>query len=179
VTQAPSDRVLAAVPPGTTVRFDTRNGAYVHEGEPLISLWPVPADAGRVRDRLAATVVLADPRTMPEGRMLLRPWNLSHDEYVAHAFDQLRQAAPSQGQVVATLLRVLRMLALHAESSRRPELVPVLQSQGDRLLDAVRLEAGLHPEDLARLEAIAHAPGDPADHGAGGHGDEGVADGPR
>ena len=234
VTQAPSDRMLAAVPPGTTVRFDTRNGAYVHEGEPLVTLWPVPADAAAVRRRLAPTVVVANTRTMqedvdfairqlvdiglralssavndpttavevtlrlgsllrklfdtelpprtvagPEGRVLLRPWDLSHDEYVAHAFDQLRQAAPSQSQVVATLLRVLRMLALHARSSRRPELVPALQSQSDRLLEAVRLEAGLHPEDLARLEAVAHAHRDPADHGAGRHGTDGTADRPR
>jgi uncharacterized membrane protein len=55
------------------------------------------------------------PRTVAgsEGRVLLRPWDLSHDEYVAHAFDQLRQAAPSQSQVVATLLRVLRMTGCH------------------------------------------------------------------
>lgn len=67
------------------------------------------------------------------------------------------------------------MLAVHAESSRRLRLVPVLQSHSDRLLDAVR-QAGLHPEDLARLEAIAHAAPDPADHDAGGHGDDGAAD---
>lgn len=169
MTQAPSDRMLAAVPPGTTVRFDTRNGACVHEGEPLVTLWPVPADAEAARNRLAATVVVASTRTMQEdvdfairqlvdiglralnsaindpttavevtlrlgsllrklfdtelpprtvagaeGRVLLRPWDLSHDGYVAHALDQLRQAAPSQSQVVATLLRVLRMLAVHA-----------------------------------------------------------------
>ncbi len=233
MTQAPSDRMLAAVPPGTTVRFDTPNGAYVHEGEPLVTLWPAPADVEAARNRLAATVVVANTRTMQkdvdfairqlvdiglralssaindpttavevtlrlgsllrklfdtelpprtvaraEGRVLLRPWDLSHDEYVAHAFDQLRQAAPSQSQVVATLLPVLRMLTVHAESSRRLQLVPVLQGHSDRLLDAVR-QAGLHPEDLARLEAIPHAPRDPADHDAGGHGDDGAADRPR
>src|SRR3712207_8078944 len=41
------------------------------------------------------------PRTVagPEGRVVLRPWDLSHGEYIAHAFDQLRQAAPSQSLV--------------------------------------------------------------------------------
>jgi hypothetical protein len=110
-----------------------------------------------------------------EGRVLLRPWDLSHDEYVAHAFDQLRQAASSRSHVVATLLRVLRMHAVHAENSRRLQLVPVLQSHSDCLLDAVR-QAGLHLEDLARLEAVAHAARDPADHDAGGHGADGAAD---
>lgn len=95
---------------------------------------------------------------------MLRPWDLSYEEYIAHAFDQLRQAAPSQSLVVAALLRVLRMLAVHAESSQHPELIPALHSQINRLLDAVEIQAGLHPQDLARLQAIAHDPTDPADH---------------
>jgi uncharacterized membrane protein len=219
VTQAPSDRMLEAVPPGTTIRFETRNGAYIHEGQPLVTVWPVPDDAEAVQNRLAATVVVANARTMqedvdfairqlvdiglralssaindpttavevtlrlgsllrklfvsklppgtvagPEGRLLLRPWDLSYEEYIAHAFDQLRQAAPLQSQVVAALLRVLRMLSVHAEGSHHAELVPALRSQIDRLVDAVEIQSGLHPEDLARLQAIAHDPNDPADH---------------
>jgi hypothetical protein len=66
--------------------------------------------------------------------------------------------------VVAALVRVLHMLAVHAGSSGRAELVPVLRSQIDRLLDAVEIDGGLHPEDLTRLQAIAHDPIDPADH---------------
>lgn len=38
VTQASSRHVLAAVPPGTVIRLDTRAGAYIHEGEPLATL---------------------------------------------------------------------------------------------------------------------------------------------
>jgi uncharacterized membrane protein len=219
VTQASSDRMLQAVPPGTSLRFETRNGAYIHEGEPLVTVCPVPADAEAVRSRLAATVLVADTRTMqedvdfairqlvdiglralssaindpttavevtlrlgsllrklfvtelppptvagPENRVLLRPWDLSHEEYIAHAFDQLRQAAPSQSQVVAALLRVLRMLQAHAETSHHAELIPALQRQIDRLLDAVELHSTLHPADVARLRAIAHDATDPADH---------------
>lgn len=95
---------------------------------------------------------------------MLRPWDLSYEEYIAHAFDQLRQAAPSQSLVVAALLRVLRMLAVHAERSQRPELIPALRNPIDRLLDVVDVQAGLPPEDVARLRAIAHDPTDPADH---------------
>ena len=43
VTQAAEDRMLSAVRPGTRVRLDTRIGAYIHEGEPLVTLWPVPS----------------------------------------------------------------------------------------------------------------------------------------
>jgi uncharacterized membrane protein len=231
VTQAPGERMVKAVPPGTTVRLETRNGAYVHEGEPLVTLWPIPADAEAVRTRLAATVVVADTRTMqedvdfairqlvdiglralstaindpttavevtlrlgsllrkllgsqlpprtvagPGGRLLLRPWDLSYEEYVAHAFDQLRQAAPSQVQVVAALLRVLRMLVLHAGPSGHPEVQPALCGQIDRLLAAVEVEGGLDPADLARLQAMAHARSDPADHSAGPDGGDGPVD---
>lgn len=218
VTQAPSARMLEVVPPGTTIRFDTRNGAYIHEGEPLVTVWPEPPDAEAVQARLAATVLVADTRTMqedvdfairqlvdiglralssaindpttavevtlrlgslqrtlfltelpprtvagPDGRVLLRPWDLSHEEYIGHAFDQLRQAAPAQSQVVAALLRVLRMLQSHAESCGRPELVPVLQQQIDRLVDALDT-SGLHADDRAHLAAVARDEIDPADH---------------
>ncbi|WP_205730237.1 DUF2254 domain-containing protein [Blastococcus sp. TF02-8] len=219
VTQAPSGQILAVVPPRSTVRFDTRNGAYIHEGEPLVTIWPVPADADAVCEALARTVLVADTRTMqedvdfairqlvdiglralssaindpttavevtlrlgsllrkvlvielpprtvagPDGKVLLRPWDLSHEEYIAHAFDQLRQAAPPQSQVAASLLRVLRMLQAHVGSSGRPELVPALQGQIDRLMDAVGASSGLPPADVSRLAAIAHDPTDPAEH---------------
>jgi uncharacterized membrane protein len=210
--------MLAAVPPGTTVRLETRAGAYVHAGEALVTVWPVPEDAEAVRRRVAASVLIADARTMQYdvdfalrqlvdiglralsaaindpttavevtlrigsllrrllvteppaeaiagdgGRLLLRPWELSPEEYVAHGFDQLRQAAPAQPQVAAALLRVLRMLVDHVEQAGRAELVPALQEQVDQLLDALRGTRELHPADLARLEAIATA-ADPADH---------------
>ncbi len=218
ITQAPSDRILAAVPPGTTVRLETRAGAYVHALEPLAVVWPVPDDTEAVRRRLATSVLIADARTMQYdvdfalrqlvdiglralsaaindpttavevtlrigsllrrllvteppaeaiagdgGRLLLRPWELSPEEFIAHGFDQLRQAAPAQPQVAAALLRVLRMLVDHVEEAGRAELVPALQSQADELLDALRGTPDLHRADLARLEAIA-TDADPADH---------------
>ncbi|WP_369132188.1 DUF2254 family protein [Modestobacter sp. I12A-02662] len=218
ITQAPSDRLLAAVPPGTTVRLETRGGAYIHAGEALVTVWPVPGEAEVVGRRLTASVLIADSRTMQYdvdfalrqlvdiglralsaaindpttavevtlrigsllrrllvteppaeaiagdgGRLLLRPWELSPEEFIAHGFDQLRQAAPAQPQVAAALLRVLRMLVDHVEQAGRAELVPALQGQADQLLDALRRTPDLHPADLARLEAIA-ADADPADH---------------
>jgi uncharacterized membrane protein len=222
VTQAPSDRMLAALPPGTTVRLETRTGAYIHAGEPLVILWPVPAHPQPVLRRLTTTVLIADSRTMQQdvdfalrqlvdiglralsaaindpttavevtlrvgsllrrvlvtelpaeavagdaGRVLLRPWALSPEEYIGHGLDQLRHAAPSQPLVAATLLRVLRMLVAHVEQAGRPEHVPALRRQVTLLLDALRAAPDLHTEDLRRLEAMATDAADPADHSAG------------
>jgi hypothetical protein len=77
------------------------------------------------------------PRPWPpgsEGRVLLRPWQLTHAEYIAHGFDQLRQAAPPQLQVVAALLRVLRMLVDHVQRIGRTQHVPALRRQLQLLL---------------------------------------------
>jgi uncharacterized membrane protein len=217
VTQAPGDRMLAAVPPHTTVRLETRIGAYIHEGEPIVTVWPVPADAQGVLRRLSATVTVADTRTMqydvdfairqlvdiglralsaaindpttavevtlriggllrrllvcdlppvvvggPEGRALVRPWDLSHEDYIAHSFDQLRQASVTQPHVVTALLRVLRMLITLVQEAGRPEHVPALHRQMRLLMTAVEQQPGLHPEDLDRLRAVASGD-DPAD----------------
>ncbi len=54
-----------------------------------------------------------------EGRVLLRPWALNHDEYVEHAFDELRLAGPTQLRVVTTMLRTMRMLVVTVEEAAR------------------------------------------------------------
>jgi hypothetical protein len=96
--------------------------------------------------------------------VVLRPWQLTHDEYIAHGFDQLRQAAPAQPQVVAALLRVLRMLIDHVERAGRTEHVPVLRRQMRLLLEAAEGTPGLHSDDLDRLALMADGSTDPADH---------------
>jgi uncharacterized membrane protein len=219
VAMAASDRMLRAVAPNTTIRLETRAGAYIHEGEPLVAISPPPDDPEAARRRLEATVVVGDARTMQEdidfairqlvdiglralgsgindpttavevtlriggllrkllvsdlppevvagsdGRVLVRRWGLSHEEYIAHAFDQLRHDALPQVQVVAALLRVLRMLIEHVQHEGHPEHVPALQRQLDRLLDAVREDQTLHADDRERLLATAEDATDPADH---------------
>ncbi|OBJ70247.1 hypothetical protein A5643_01290 [Mycobacterium sp. 1274756.6] len=98
-----------------------------------------------------------------DGRILLRPWELDADEYIAHGFDQLRQVAPRQPLVAATLLRVLRMLIFHVEQHDRPEHVPALREQIDLLLEGLD-KADLTPHDLKRLRAVSMNAADPADH---------------
>lgn len=218
VTQAPSRYILAAVAPSTVVRLETRAGAYIHRGEVLLSVWPVPSDPDRTRDRLLATVEIADIRTMQydvdfgirqlvdialralsaaindpttatevvlrlgsmlrdilvsepppvsvagaDGRILQRPWILSHDEYIEHAFDQIRQAGAGQLHVVTALLRVLQMLIEHVQREGHGERVPALRSQITMLMGAVASRSDIHPDDLARLRAIA-TDADPAEH---------------
>ncbi|CAJ1503961.1 DUF2254 domain-containing protein [[Mycobacterium] kokjensenii] len=219
VSQVHAERLLAAIPAGTTIRLDTRVGAYIHLGQPLVTIWPEPANPDRVRHKLARAVVVSDSRTMqedidfafrqlvdiglralsaaindpttaveatlrvgsllrrvltvpprpravagPDGRVLLRPWDLDPKEYIAHGFDQLRQAAPGQPLVAATILRVLRMLIAHVKEAGRPEHLSALREQTGLLLESLEKTPGLHPRDLARLKSIAADTTDPADH---------------
>ncbi|TKJ16809.1 DUF2254 domain-containing protein [Blastococcus sp. CCUG 61487] len=226
VTQAPTDRLLAAVPPRSTLRLETRVGAYIHQGEPLAHVWPPPDRPDRVLADVQASVLVGHVRTMQddvdfalrqlvdiglralspaindpttavevvlrigsllrrvlvaelpqpvvegaEGRRLVRPWELSAEEYVVHGFEQLRQTAGSQPQVVAALARVLRMLVLHLEEAGRTEALPELRRQLRLLLDMVEGDPDLHVEDVAHLREVAEAQVDPADHtGRGGAG---------
>jgi uncharacterized membrane protein len=219
VTQAPSKYILAAVPPSTVVRLETRTGAYIHRGEILMTIWPIPREAEKVLTKLRSTVEVADIRTMQhdvdfglrqlvdialralsaaindpttatevvlrlgsimrtllmseqppfsvsgaDGRVLLRPWVLSHDEYIQHAFDQIRQTSIKQPHVVTALVRVLRMLIEHARTVGRAQYIPALQTQIQLLMDAMAADSDIQPADLARLQAIWMGPTDPAEH---------------
>jgi uncharacterized membrane protein len=223
VTQAPSKFILAAVPPSTVVRLETRTGAYIHRGEILMTIWPVPSEPRRVEAKLLSTVEIADVRTMQQdidfglrqlvdvalralssaindpttaadvvlrlgslmrtllvsgvppssvagtgGRVLLRPWDLSHDEYIAHAFDQIRQSCVAQPHVVTTLLRVLRMLIEHAHTVGCEQHIPALRNQIRLLMDAMAINPDIHPDDLGRLRTISkETVADPAEHDTG------------
>ena len=231
VTQSLSVEIMRVVPPGTTVRLETRTGAYVHAGEVLAVLHPAPrGSAERAVHAVAGSVGVAPSRTMqedadfalrqlvdiglralspavndpttavevvlrvggllrqvltstlpptavagPGGRVLLRPWDLTYEEYVAHGLDQLRQASGGQPQVVAALVRVVRMLVAHVETAGRPEHLPVLRKQLDLLRDGARAGEGIHPSDLDKLVEIAEARIDPAEHRPASAG----SDGPR
>lgn len=99
-----------------------------------------------------------------KGRVLLLPWNLSKAEYVDHAFDQLRQTCVDQPHVVACLLRVLRMLIQHVDTSGHSEHASALEKHLRLLSETVQEQEGFHYEDLKRLELVANDNTDPADH---------------
>jgi uncharacterized membrane protein len=217
ISQVDAARLFKTVPAGTTVRMETRVGAYIHAGEPMFTVWPAPAE--REREEIAGAIQVSDARTMlqdidfairqlvdiglralspaindpttaievilrlgsllrtlltvplgppalqdNDGRVLVQPWNLDHDEFVAHAFDQLRQTCLDQPEVAATLLRVLRMLIAHVEAEEQAQRAPALHRQMRMLLEALQDQPGLHPEDLQRLQALSSNETDPADH---------------
>lgn len=64
VSQVDGAMLLRAVPPGTTVRLETRVGAYIHAGEPLVTVWP--AVSPQVEQRLVAAIDVTDSRTMQQ-----------------------------------------------------------------------------------------------------------------
>ncbi|MGN0100851.1 MAG: DUF2254 domain-containing protein [Dietzia sp.] len=217
VSQVGVEQMLRAVPPGTTVRMETRVGAYIHEGEPLYTVHP--HQPRRIQHALAEAIDVTAARTMlqdvdfairqlvdiglralspavndpttaveillrlgtlmrklltsppaplavrdEQDRVLVQPYNLHPDEFVEHAFDQLRQCSLDQPEVVATLLRVLRMLIAHVHEEGCPDRADALERQMRLTLEAVAKRPYLHPEDLARLEALSSDETDPADH---------------
>lgn len=217
ISQVDNRQLLRAAPPGAVIRMETRVGAYIHAGEPLLTVWPAPPE--RNRRELAAAIEVTDTRRMlqdvdfavrqlvdiglralgpdindpttaievtlrlggllrtvlatplpppalrdREDRVLVQPWNLSHEEYIAHSFDQLRQDGVDHTEVAAALLRILRMLMIHVEEEDRLELVPALEHQRRMLLDSLEKRTDLHPGDLARLQSLVSGDTDPADH---------------
>jgi len=217
ISQVDAGLLLRSAPSGTTVRLETRVGAYIHSGEPLLTAWPPPSE--RAREAMAAAIEVADGRTMlqdidfairqlvdiglralspavndpttavevvlrvgslmrtvlaapvaptavrdRDGRTLVQPWNLDHEELIEHAFDQLRQTSVDQPHVVGTILRVLRMLVVHVREEGRPELEGALTHQIRLLLEAVGGQPGLHPEDVQVLRDLSSDETDPADH---------------
>lgn len=66
VQQITGDGVLAAVPPGTVIRLETRPGAFVTSGAPLATLWPTPPDTARAERELRRAVVVGAWRTMQQ-----------------------------------------------------------------------------------------------------------------
>lgn len=99
-----------------------------------------------------------------DGRVLVRPWQLSSDEYIEHAFDEVRRTSADQVHVSIALIRVLRMLVAHVRAAGRPEHAPALERQIRMILDVAADQPGIHPEDLSLLQTIARSAIDPAEH---------------
>ncbi len=217
VSQMDRGQILQALPPNTSVRLETRVGAYIHKGETLSIVWPPPSE--RSQEKLVRAMEIAEARTMLQdvdfairqlvdiglralspaindpttavevilrlgsllrsvlisplapttltddaGRVLIQPWNLNHEEYIEHAFDQVRQTCLTQPAVAAALLRVLRMLIAFVQEQGHPAHVGALRRQMQLLWEALQNEPTLHPEDLRRLGLITSNQTDPADH---------------
>lgn len=66
ISRVDTQRLLAAIPPNTKIRLDTRVGAYIHLGQPLVTIWPPPTHPDRVRHKLTRAIAVSGSRTMQE-----------------------------------------------------------------------------------------------------------------
>src|SRR6185436_19374014 len=68
VQQISRRAIVAAVPPGSVVRLETRVGGYLVRGEPLATVWPRPDEAttARVARLIAEAAIISHSRTMQQ-----------------------------------------------------------------------------------------------------------------
>jgi uncharacterized membrane protein len=132
--------LLAAAPPGSVIRVETRVGAYLVRGEPLARIWPAPADADTVRRLVADAVVIGPSRTMQQDIDFgLRQLN-------DIALRALSPAVNDQTTAIEVILRVASIM--------RPLLLADLPAQAER----DRERRVIHtPWDLDHREYVRHA----------------------
>ena len=68
VQQISRRAVVAAVPPGSVVRLETRVGAYLTMDTPFATIWPTPsaADQPRIARRMVAAAIVGTARTLQQ-----------------------------------------------------------------------------------------------------------------
>jgi uncharacterized membrane protein len=93
-----------------------------------------------------------DARTDDDGRQLIAPQRITHDELVDLAYDEIRRAARTQPQVCSYLLSSIEVV-LDATDGRTSAAAEVaLRRQADLVMDElVRTDA--LPQDLARVRS--------------------------
>ncbi|MFF5289417.1 DUF2254 domain-containing protein [Paractinoplanes globisporus] len=144
VQQVSHRAVLAAVPPGSTIRLETRVGSYLIRDEPLARIWPAPdAEAGRRAARLIGeAVIVGATRTMRQDiDFALRQLNDIG----------LRALSPAVNDPTTANEVILRVTSI-----MRPLLRADLPDQAQRDGDGRTL---LTPWDLDHPEYVRHAYG--------------------
>ncbi|MDI1459874.1 DUF2254 domain-containing protein [Catellatospora sp. KI3] len=66
VQQLSRRALVAAAPPGSVVRLDTRVGAYLVAGTPMVTIWPAPADPATSARLVCDAVIVGVARTMQQ-----------------------------------------------------------------------------------------------------------------
>jgi uncharacterized membrane protein len=110
-----------------------------------------------VMHRLLAGPLPTQVRRDEHGSLLLRPWELDHEEYVVHAYAQVRLASASHPAIVAVLLRTLRQLSKVARQAGNEEAADACDKQLRLLLENVD-QVNLLDEDRAWLQRIVERP---------------------
>jgi uncharacterized membrane protein len=87
-------------------------------------------------------------------RRLMMVNDLTHDDYVTRAFDQIRLAGASQSSIAATLLQTLGGLASDLDRDGLTTRAASVRRQGALTLASYESTAPL-PDDLARMRSLA------------------------
>ncbi|GHJ50226.1 hypothetical protein Cs7R123_75680 [Catellatospora sp. TT07R-123] len=66
VQQLSKRALVAAAPPGSVVRLETRVGAYLVAGTPMVTIWPEPADPATTSRLVCEAVIVGVARTMQQ-----------------------------------------------------------------------------------------------------------------
>ncbi len=140
VQQISRRAVIASTPPGSVVRLETRVGAFLVRGTPLVTVWPSPPNPDRVARTIDDAVIVGPARTMQQDI----DFGLRQLNDVA-----LRALSPAVNDPTTATEVVLRL-----GSVMRPLLLAELPAQ------STRDPAGrilLTPYDLDHVEYVSHA----------------------
>ncbi|MCY1021278.1 DUF2254 domain-containing protein [Pyxidicoccus sp. MSG2] len=140
VQQVSIPGVLAAVPPGSVLRLETRVGAFLARGIPLATLWPHPEREETVARALQAAVVVGDRRTTYQDV----DFGLRQLTDIA-----LRSLSPAVNDPTTAIEVVLRLASI-----LRPLLLAELPPQ---VLVVENGSTLLRPWDLDHAEYVRHA----------------------
>jgi uncharacterized membrane protein len=76
------------------------------------------------------------PRTVTrDDRVIIRPHEVTHDELIAEAFDEVRLAAAAQPTVLISLLEILHLLSVSLGTDERPVVRLALARQAGLVLE--------------------------------------------
>jgi len=144
VQQISHRAVLAAVPPGSTIRLETRVGSYLIRDEPLARIWPAPdADTGRRAAQLIGeAIIVGATRTMQQDiDFALRQLNDIG----------LRALSPAVNDPTTAIEVILRVTSIMRPLLRSDLPAQAVRDAGGRTL--------LTPWDLDHAEYVRHAYG--------------------
>jgi uncharacterized membrane protein len=142
VQQISRRAIVAAVPPGSVVRIETRVGAYVVRDEPLATVWPAPPQPHRVARLIAEAAVVGHARTMQQDI----DFGLRQLSDIA-----LRALSPAVNDPTTAIEAVLRVSSIMRPLLRADLPAQTVRDQQGRIL--------LTPWDLDHGELVHHAAG--------------------
>ncbi|QGU06033.1 hypothetical protein COCCU_00325 [Corynebacterium occultum] len=120
VTQVDARHLFKSIPSGTRVRMETRVGAYIHSGEPLLRVWPVPKQKPK---KLAEAVEISAMRAM-----------LQDTDFAIRQLVDIGLRALSSNDPTTAIEVILRLGSLLRTVLTTPLAPEALQDGEDRVL---------------------------------------------